>query len=126
MNRQKLSLVNKGKHHTEETKKKMSEMRKGKKHKPFSEETKKKMSIAQNGKKLSEETCRKMSEVRTGEKSCWYGKTHSGESKQKMSVACKAYMKIVSDLWKLLKQLHPDSTMTYHEFRHSLKTNKEV
>jgi hypothetical protein len=48
-----------GTHHTEETKKKISDSKKGK---PRSEETKRKMSEARKGKHYSEETKRKMSE----------------------------------------------------------------
>ena len=54
-----------GKHHSEETKKKMSEARKGRK---LSEETKRKLSEALKGRKCSEETKRKMSEAKKGEK----------------------------------------------------------
>lgn len=60
----------KGKHHSEESKKKMSIAKKGKK---FSEETKKKMSESQKGKHLgpsSEEWKRKISEARKGKH--WY------------------------------------------------------
>ena len=61
-----------GKHHSEETRKKMSESKKGENH-PFfgkhhSEETIKKMSEATKGKHHSEETRKKMSEAR---KSYW-------------------------------------------------------
>ena len=57
-----------GKHHSEETRKKMSESKKGENH-PFfgkhhSEETIKKMSEATKGKHHSEETRKKMSEAR--------------------------------------------------------------
>jgi hypothetical protein len=50
---------------SKETKRKMSEAKKGKKH---SEEARKNMSKAQKGKKLSEETKRKLSEAKTGKK----------------------------------------------------------
>lgn len=55
----------KGKHHSEETKKRMSEANKGKK---LSEETKKKISEAKKGRKFSEEHKRKISEALKGEK----------------------------------------------------------
>lgn len=91
-----------GKHHTPETKKKISEANTGKKRPPISEETrakksaaqkgkpapnkgkhhteetKKKLSIANQGKKRTEETRKKISEVKTGMK-------HTEESKRKMS-----------------------------------------
>lgn len=47
--RKKLSEINEGKTLSEETKQKMSEAKKGKKHKPFSEEYKQKMSEANKG-----------------------------------------------------------------------------
>lgn len=57
----------KGKHHTEETRKKMSEAMKGEKNHMFgkhpSEETKRKMSEAHKGKKHSEEAIRKTAEA---------------------------------------------------------------
>lgn len=65
--------------HSEETKRKMSESRKGK-HR--SEETKKKMSEAHKGLKLSEETKKKMSEAKKG-------KTFSEEHRKKLSEANK-------------------------------------
>ena len=72
----------KGKHHSLETKKKMSAAQKGEKHplygKHLSEETKRKISEAQKGKILSEETKRKMSEAQKG-------KILSEETKRKMS-----------------------------------------
>jgi group I intron endonuclease len=65
--------------HSEETKRKMSEMNKGKK---LSEETRQKMSEFQKGRKCSEETKRKMSE------GC-KGRTLSKEVKRKISKALK-------------------------------------
>ena len=52
-----------------------------------SEETKKKISVAHKGKKQSDETKRKMSEAQKGEKNHMYGKHHSDEGKIKMSKA---------------------------------------
>ena len=81
-----------GKKHTEETKRKMSEDRKGMKH---TEETKRKMSEARKGKTLSEETKRKMSEAKKGIKhteehkrnmrEAKKGMKHTEESKRKIS-----------------------------------------
>ena len=74
----KISETLKGKHHTEETKKKMSKSRKGKNHpmygKHLTEETKEKISETRKGKKPSEETRKKLSETRKGEKNpSWKG-----------------------------------------------------
>ena len=77
--RKKLSEVNKGKKHSEESRKKLSEVNKGKKH---SEESKKKMSEVQKGKKVSEETRKRMSEAHKGKK-------HSEETRKRMSEANK-------------------------------------
>lgn len=63
-----------GKHLSEETKRKMSEAKRGEKHHFF-------------GKHLSEETRRKMSEARKGENNPLFGKHFSEESKRKMSEA---------------------------------------
>ena len=64
-----------GKHHSEESKKKMSNAKKGKpshnKGKPMSEETKKKLSEAKKG-------------LLSGEKNPMFGKHHSEETKQKI------------------------------------------
>ena len=62
----------KGKHLSEETRKKMSEAKKGK---HLSEEHKRKLSEAQNGKHHSEETRKKMSESKKG-KNHWTKDTH--------------------------------------------------
>lgn len=84
---------NKGKTHTKETKKKISESHKGK---CISEETKKKLSEAHKGKHcgelnnmygkhLSEEHKKKISKANSSENNPMYGKTHSEETKKKMS-----------------------------------------
>lgn len=77
-----------GKHHSAETKRKMSEARKGNKHplygKHLSAETKKKISEAKNGISRSSETKRKISEARKG-------MTFSEETRRKMSLAKKEY-----------------------------------
>ena len=94
-------MVFKGYKHTEEAKRKMSESRKGKKRKPFSEETKKKIGEAHKGltpmlgKKHSDETKLKMSISKKGRKLTEehkkklslinLGKRLSEETKQKMS-----------------------------------------
>ena len=80
-----------GKHHTDETKEKLSKALKGReiwnrgKLGIYSEESKLKMSKAKLGKKASNETKAKMSESRMGRISGMLGKTHSKESKNKIS-----------------------------------------
>jgi len=74
---------------TDEQKKKRSEKQKGKNH-PFygkhhTEETKRKLSESHKGKKISEETKKKLSEANKGENNPMYGKHHSIETKNKIS-----------------------------------------
>ena len=84
--RKKMSEVHKGKHHSAEARKKMSESKKGENHpffgKHLSEETRKKIGEAKKGKHLSAETRKKMSETRKG-------KSLSAETRKKMSEAQK-------------------------------------
>ena len=87
---------NKGKHCSEETRKKMSEANKGKQ---LSEETKRKLSESlkgntnSKGRKLSEETKRKLSESlkgrpdMNGDKNPMWGRHHSEETRKKLSEA---------------------------------------
>jgi len=99
---EKIGLANRGKHRSEETKKKIGIASKNRvpwnkgiklsdeqkinlKGKKCSEETKKKISDAHKGKKLSEETKKKLSEKSTGENNGMYNKKHSQETKKKIS-----------------------------------------
>ena len=90
----------KGKQHSAETRKKMSEAHKGKqawnKGIPQSEETRKKNSEAHKGennywfgKHHSEEAKKKNSEAHKGENNYWFGKHHSAEARKKISEANK-------------------------------------
>ena len=122
--RRKMSDSKKGKHHSEEHKKKIGEANKGKHH---SEETKKKISESQSGEKhpmfgkhLSEETKKKISESKSGEKHPMFGKHHSEETKKKMSYSqkgkhhseeTKQKMRDAHKKRKLLKQLQPDGCL---------------
>ena len=76
----------KGKQHSAETRKKMSEAHKGR---TFSEETRKKLSEAHKGKHHSEESRKKISEALNGENHPMFGKHHSEETRKKMSEANK-------------------------------------
>ena len=82
--KKKMSEAKKGKHLSEETKKKMSESKKGK---YLSEETKKKLSEIKSGKQLSEEHKKKISRAVSKENNPMYGKHLSEETKKKMSEA---------------------------------------
>lgn len=73
-----------GVHHSEETRRKISEVHKGKK---VSEETRRKMSEAAKGRVFSEETKRKLSEAQKGRTGFWQGKHPSEETRRKLSEA---------------------------------------
>lgn len=70
---------------------------KGKHH---SEESKKKTSESMKGKKWSEESRIRFSESLKGEKNHWFGKKHSNETKEKMSESMKGLKK--GKHWKLI------------------------
>jgi len=80
--------------HSEETKQKISEMKKGKKRAPFSEEWKRKMSEAHKGKRFSEEHKKKLSEALIGNIR-WLGRTHTEETKKKIGETHKG--KLISE-----------------------------
>ena len=75
---------------SEETKRKLSELNKGKK---LSAEARREMSETHKGKRVSEETRRKMSEAHKGrnigENNPFFGKRHTGKTRRKMSEAAK-------------------------------------
>ncbi|ALP47432.1 SegD homing endonuclease [Vibrio phage phi-ST2] len=80
--------------HTDESKRKMSEAKKGKtphnKGKKASIESRRKMSEAKRGKKrgsMSDETKSKLSEANSGENHGMFGKSHSDEARRKISEA---------------------------------------
>ena len=79
--------------HTEETKKKISESKKGSVpwnlNIPRTDEEKKKMSESHKGQVLSEEHKLHIAEAMKGENNHFYGKSHSGETKRKISEAKK-------------------------------------
>lgn len=77
-----------GKTHTEETRKKISEANKGR---IFSEETRKKISESNKGKAYSEESRRKISEANKGRIPWNKGKQLSEEARKKMSEAKKGH-----------------------------------
>ena len=83
--RQKMSASQTGKIHSDETKRKMSNARKGKTGKPVSDETRQKMSDAHKARWADPEHQKKMSEIRAGKKRG----PHSDEAKAKMSAARK-------------------------------------
>ena len=68
--------------HTAETRKNMSVAKRN-----ITDETRRKMSIAQIGKTHSKETKRKLSVINSGENNPGFGKHHSEETKRKLSIA---------------------------------------
>ena len=102
-----ISKEKKGKHLSEETRRKLSEARKGKytgeKHsmygKHHSDESKKKMSEAH--KNMSEETKKKMSEAHKGQTAWSKGKKFSEEHKKKLSEAHKGKHHSLSSIQKM-------------------------
>ena len=82
--RQKMSVLRRRENLSEETLHKMSE---ASRRENRSEETLRKMSEAQEGKTLSEETKQKIRDSKTGEKNHFYGKKHTPETIQKMSMS---------------------------------------
>ena len=106
-NKRNRSERNKGNHHSEESRRKISESHIGH---SVSEETKKKISKANKGKIRSEESRRKMSESHIGHSvseetkkkisEAHKGKHHSEESRRKMSEAKKGLLK--NKTWKVI------------------------
>ena len=83
--------------HTEETKQKMSELKKGEKNPNY-------------GKTPSESTKQKISESKKGKKSPMYGKTHSESTKQKLSESLKGTITALNietgEVFRISKELY--------------------
>lgn len=103
---------------SDETKQKMSEVKRGKARKPHSDETKHKMSESKKGennpfygKTHTEEIRQKLSETQKGENSHMFGKPKSEETKLKMSESTKGKPKSeetkqkLSEAWKTLPDI---------------------
>jgi len=80
-----------GKHHTEETKNKISKNNKGKKRKPLTEEQIEKLRQINTGKKRSNETKQKIRESKIGNKHPLFGKHHKQSTIEKMKNAQTKY-----------------------------------
>ena len=126
--RKKISDAKKGKKQSEEAKKKRSEALKGK---HLSEEAKKKLSEAQKGEKNnmygkhhSEETKKKMSDARKGKKSNMYGKNHTDEAKKKISEAKKGVFNIKSS--KPVLQIDKQTNEIIAEFPSTMEVKRQL
>ena len=127
--RRKISETKKGKKHivgkhwklTNETKQKLSEIKKGHKGywlgKNLPEETKQKMSEAAKGKHLSDETRKKMSKSLKGRPCFWKGKHRSEEMRGRLSIS-----RLGIEPWNKGKKLFPHSEET--KKRMSIAQNK--
>ena len=104
----------KGKHHSEETKRKISEGHKGL---TFSEESKKKMSESHKGKKLSQEQRKKMSESLKGRK-------FSEEHRRKISEAKKGVFNIKSS--KPVLQIDKQTNEIIAEFSATMEVERQL
>lgn len=89
----KISVANKGRHHTDETRQKLSELRKGKapanKGKHLTEEAKAIISAKAKGRKVSDEARKKMSIAHKGKTTWNKGKHLSEETRAKIGAAWK-------------------------------------
>jgi hypothetical protein len=99
-----------GKPHTEEWKREQSERMRGENHpmygKHHSEETKEKISKAQTGKVMPEEFRQKMSELTSGENNPMYGKHHTEETKEKLSRKLRG-RKVPEDVLQKINEARP-------------------
>lgn len=86
-----ISVANKGKSRSEETKRRIGESKAGKRNpfygKHLSAEHRRKISITLTGRQFSDAHCRKLRETQAGERNPNYGKHHSAETKRKISMA---------------------------------------
>ena len=100
---------------------------KSNKGKHLSEETRKKLSEANKGKHLSEETRQKMSEAKRGENHPFFGKHHSEESRRKMSESRKGKKQSPEEIerrrnsLKKFYQEHPEKREDWSKHFKSIK-----
>jgi group I intron endonuclease len=122
--------------HSVESIAKMSEAKKGNKNrlgKNHSELAKGKMSAAHIGKILSDKTKAKLSEIKKGENNPLFGKTHSEETKNKMSEALGTAIKVLdletnetstfSSITKAAKSIGVDHGLLTYRFKKINKTS---
>lgn len=117
---------NKGKKHSDETRRKMSEVRKGKpawnKGLHHSEETKQKISEVLKGRTLSEEQKARISEAAKGNQN-FKGKHHSEETRQRISEANKDFKNKVRQAYKEYKL--SGGSLKWNDFQKQYRGDKE-
>ena len=91
----------------------------------FSEETRKKLSEARKGRTLSEDTRKKLSEALSGDNNPMYGKHHSSETRLKMSAALKGMTLSAETRQKLSEALSGDNNPMYGK-HHSAETRQKI
>lgn len=89
--------------HSEETRKRMSILRKGKKLPPFSEEHKKNISLSKKGKKASEETKERQRLKKIGNKNC-LGNKLTLKHRENISQSLRKYKNLVLEWKELISQ----------------------
>jgi len=109
--------------HTEEARKKMSEFQIERAKKPMPEETRKRMSEAKKGRSLSDETKRKISEAKKGKPGHSHSHPVSEETRQKMSLAAKG--RVLSEETKRKMSLSKKGKPG-HSYSHSEETKHKM
>ena len=84
-------------------------------------ETRRKLSEVQKGKKLPAETRRKLSEAKKGEKAYWYGKKLSSETCRKIAEALKGKKRAVETCRKISASL-----LKFHVLAKNIETGEEL
>lgn len=120
-----------GKHHSDESKKRMSESHSGENHpnygKHLSEDVKEKIRESNKGKLRSEETRKRISEskkgVFAGSKNPFYGKSHTDEVKSLLSTAAKDQFKEVKVIYHRYKD--DGGVLQWNDFRKHYKEHSE-
>lgn len=120
-----------GRHHSDESKKKMSESHSGENHpnygKHLPEDVKEKIRESNKGKIRSEETRKRISEskkgVFTGSKNPFYGKSHTDEIRSLLSAAAKDQFKEIKVIYRRYKD--DGGILQWNDFRKQYKEHPE-
>ena len=91
----------------------------------FSEETRKKLSEARKGRTLSEDTRKKLSEALSGDNNPMYGKHHSSETRKKLSAALKGMTLSADTRQKMSEAMSGEKNPMYGK-HHSAEARKKI